>query len=179
MKHLYFIRHGLSEMNKASRWSGAKSETPLTAEGRAQAKAAGIAAKELGIDYIISSPLNRAYDTAKIIAAEIGYPIALIERNHLLIERDFGSLEGRPWRSDEILDGVTDLEPAEAIIERAHLTLEYLHTRKAESILISSHGTFGRALRHVVNPDIPFGHGPRGYGTPETRLPNGEIVQLL
>lgn len=179
MKYLYFIRHGLSEMNKASRWSGAKSETPLTAEGRVQAKVAGIAAKDLGIDYIISSPLSRAYDTAQIIAAEIGYPVTLIERNPLLIERDFGSLEGQPWRPDEDLDGVADLEPAEVIIERARLLLEYAHTLEAESILISSHGTFGRALRHVINPDIPFGQGPRGYGTPETRLPNGEIVQLL
>ena len=179
MKHLYFIRHGLSELNKERRWSGGQSNTPLIPEGRAQAKAAGITAKTYNIDYIISSPLSRAYDTAKIVAQEIGYPIDKIERNSLLIERDFGSLEGQPWQPDFDLDGVSDVETIDSILERATLTLEHLYGLDAEVILVSGHGTFGRAFRHIIHPDIPFGVGRSGFGSPETRFPNGEIVKLI
>ncbi len=64
MKHLYFCRHGLSVLNKEGKWAGS-TETPLTVEGRTQAKLAGKAAQNLKIDYIICSPLSRAHDTAK------------------------------------------------------------------------------------------------------------------
>src|SRR6185437_9776053 len=166
MKHLYFIRHGLSEMNKTGVWSGAASESPLTAEGRNQAKAAGIAAKQLGLDYIISSPLSRAHDTAKIIAGAIGYPEEKIELNSLLIERDLGPLEGQPWDPDLNLDDIADVETAEEITRRAKLTLAHLQTLDAESILVVSHGSFGRAFRHVIHPDIPFEVSEVGYRFP-------------
>lgn len=173
MKHLYFIRHGLSEMNAVSKLSGAGSDTPLTPEGRAQAKAAGIAARSLGINYIISSPLIRAHDTAKIIAKEIGFPEDDIELNSLLIERHFGPLEGTLWTPDLNLDGVSDVETRDSVLARAHLALEHLQTLNAENILISSHGTFGRALRHILQPDTPFKVTPMS-----ARFPNGQIVKL-
>lgn len=174
MKHLYFIRHGLSEMNKAGIWSGAQSQSPLSKEGRQQAQKAGIVAKQLGIDYIISSPLSRAHDTAKLIAREIGYPEAKIELNSLLIERDLGPLEGKPWNPDLNLDDIADVETADTIAERARLTLDHLQTLDAEAILVVSHGSFGRAFRHAVHPDIPFEVTPEAY-----RFPNGEIIKLL
>jgi uncharacterized phosphatase len=174
MKHIYFIRHGLSEMNIASKLSGAGSDTPLAPEGKTQAKAAGMAAKDLGIDYIISSPLIRAHDTAKIIAEEIGYPINKIELNSLLLERHFGPLEGTPWTPDLNLDGISDVETRESVLERAQLTLEHLRTLDAENILVASHGTFGRALRYILAPDTPYKVTPKS-----DRFPNGQIIQLL
>src|SRR5690606_2527197 len=71
MKKLYFIRHGLSVMNRQGVFSGSI-DTPLTDEGRKQAKRAGKLARDFGIDYIVSSPLARALETAQIIAGEIG-----------------------------------------------------------------------------------------------------------
>lgn len=174
MKHLYFIRHGLSEMNKAGIWSGAQSQSPLTKEGHLQAIEAGLAAKNLGINYIISSPLSRAHETAKIIAREIGYPETKIELNSLLIERDLGPLEGQPWDPDLNLDDIADVETADTIARRARLTFEHLQSLDAESILVVSHGSFGRAFRHIVHPDIPFEVTEVGY-----RFPNGKIIKLL
>jgi probable phosphoglycerate mutase len=174
MKHLYFIRHGLSEMNAAGKLSGAGSDTSLTPDGRAQAKAAGVAAKHLGIDYIISSPLTRAHDTAKIVAIEIGFPADKIELNSLLLERHFGSLEGSEWDPDLNLDGISDVETRESVLERALLTLEHLQTLNADNILVSSHGTFGRALRHTLRPNTPYKVTPAS-----DRFPNGQIIQLL
>lgn len=157
-------------MNVAGKWSGT-TETPLTNEGRAQAKAAGQAAKDLNIDYIACSPLSRAKETAKIIAKEIGYPINKIHINPMLIERHFGELEGQSWNPDINLDGISDIETSETIIYRANLVLEWLHSVEAEHILVVSHGSFGRALRSLILTEFPF-EGP-------DRLANAELHKWL
>ncbi len=173
MKHLYFVRHGQSEANVNNMWAG-QSESPLTAEGRAQAKTAGHKARSLEIGHIISSPFGRTHDTAKVIAREIGYPIHQIELSSLLIERHFGELEGKPWKPDLNLDGFVDVETTDAILERAKLAYEHLLTIDAETILVVSHGTFGRALRHIIYPEIPF-----RPGDVTTRLGNAEILKFI
>jgi broad specificity phosphatase PhoE len=173
MKHLYFIRHGKSEMNMLNIFSG-HTDSPLSAEGIEQAKKAGKAAKHLHIDHIISSPLSRAHDTAKYIAQEIGFPAKDVELNSLLIERNFGSMEGQPWSPDFNMDGVADAETFDSLQQRAVLVWEYLQTIPAENILIVSHGSTGRMLRNVINPDIPFSGGGVGH-----HFPNAAIVQLI
>lgn len=173
MKHLYFVRHGLSEANLAGVWSGT-SETPLSAEGKEQAKLAGEHAKSLGIDHIICSPLGRAHDTAKIIAKEIGLAAENIELNSLLTERHFGQMEGQPWGIDLDVDGFLDVETRDSVLERAKLALEHISQLDAESILVVSHGSFGRAFRHTIHPEIPFRHGDKA-----TKIPNAQIVQLI
>lgn len=167
MKKLYFIRHGQSEMNTRNLWAGV-TNTPLTDEGRRQAKAAGYAAKDLGIDLIVSSPLVRAHETAKIVAKEIGYPGEKILINSLLIERNFGELEGKPYDPDLNLDGFSDLEVDDALVARAHLALKWINSHQADHILVVSHGSFGRALRSMLKAEYPMSH-------PE-KLKNAEIV---
>src|SRR6059058_1306401 len=103
MKHLYFVRHGLSVMNKKGVFSG-RTETPLDPEGIKQAEAAGREAKELNIDLIVSSPMERCRETATIIAQQIGYPVADILFEDLFMERAFGVLEGTAYRTDMDLD---------------------------------------------------------------------------
>lgn len=171
MKHLYFCRHGLSRLNEEGRWAGGKTETPLTALGRQQAKKAGRGAKKLGIDYIICSPLSRAHDTAQLIAEEIGYAKHDIEVNSLVVERHFGELEGTLWQPDMDLDGFSDVETVDSILERARMTLRHLETLDADVILVVSHGSFGRALRHAIDPTIPF--------RKSEKFQNAEIVKLL
>jgi probable phosphoglycerate mutase len=170
MKKLYFVRHGLSEMNVSGHWSGT-TETSLTAEGRRQAKRAGQKAKELKIDYIVASPLSRARETAEIIAKEIGYALEEIHINDLFIERHFGELEGRPWNPDLDLDGIVDIETVDTILERAKLALNFLHSLKADNVMVVSHGSFGRALRHHLLQEYPFSH--------PARLTNAEINEWL
>ncbi|HET8709715.1 MAG TPA: histidine phosphatase family protein [Candidatus Saccharimonadales bacterium] len=173
MKHLYFCRHGLSEMNKLGLWAG-QTETPLAEEGKLQAKLAGEKANELAIDKIISSPYERAHDTAKIIADAIGYPLDHIELNSLFIERHFGALEGTPWQPDLNLDGFADIETFDTLFERCKLGFEFLLALPQDNVLLVSHGSTGRMLRHVIHPDIPFERTElsKGFG-------NAEIVQLL
>lgn len=170
MKRLYFIRHGLSEMNVQGVFAGL-TNTPLTDEGREQAKEAGKKAKDLKIDHIVCSPLDRAHETARIIAKEIGYPIEDIELNSLLIERDFGSLEGQPWSLDVNVDGFSDVETTGSLLSRARLALDFLESLDYNNVLVVSHGALGRALRHHILEEFPFSH--------PHRIPNAEILQLV
>jgi uncharacterized phosphatase len=170
MKKLYFVRHGLTEMNVSGHFSGS-TETNLTEVGRKQAKLAGKHAKNLGIDYIISSPQSRALETAKIIAKEIGYPVNNIHTNSLLVERHFGVMEGQPWNPDLDYDGIADVETSDTLINRAKLALDFLHTVEANNILVVAHGAIGRAIRHHILEDFPF--------EKFHKIENAEIVQWI
>lgn len=169
MKKMYFVRHGLTEMNVAQLASGT-TETPLTTEGKKQARLTGRHAKNLHIDYIVCSPLGRAVETAKIIAKEIGYPAKKIHYNSLFIEQHFGAYEGQPWDPDLDLDGIVDAEKTDQLLARAQMAHEFLHTLDAHNILVVSHGRFGRALRHHI-ADHPF--------TDYSKINNAEIVQWI
>lgn len=165
MTHLYFVRHGLSELNAAGRIAGV-TDTPLVNEGRKQAKLAGKAAKKLGIEYVISSPLSRAHETAKIIAKEIGYPEEKIEINPLFIERNFGEREGQPYIPDFDYDSISNAEKTHELLSRAEQCVKYLHSLPYNKILVVSHGSTGRALRHHLFEDQPF-HLPIKYKSAE------------
>ena len=73
MSVLYLVRHGESEWNWRGRIQGRR-ESPLTDVGRAQAAALGRMLREAlpdpGID-VVASPLERAFETATIIAHEL------------------------------------------------------------------------------------------------------------
>lgn len=178
MKRLYFVRHGLSELNQSGHFAG-MTDTPLTATGKKQAKLAAQHAKDLRIDYIVSSPLSRALETAQILAVEIGYPKTKIHVNKLFIERDFGELEGKPYAPDTNLDGISDIETVDTILERARLAVKFLHTLEANNILVVSHGSFGRALRSQILPEFPFSNLSTGGSKVKLGLPNAEIVRWI
>lgn len=164
-------------MNLAGLFSG-QTETPLSTEGRAQAKRAGEYAQTLHIDHIIASPFSRAHETAKIIAKAIGYPVDKIELNSLLIERSFGSLEGTPWRPDFDIDGIADVESHDSLKHRVQLAYTYIQTIDANNILIVSHGATGRMLRHVIDPNIPYRSDDKAIRE-SNRFENAKIVQLI
>lgn len=168
MKKLYFVRHGLSEMNVLGFRAGSI-ETPLTDKGRAVAKLAGEHARNLGIDLIVSSSMGRALETAEIIAREISYPLEAIQKSDLLVERHFGILEGKPYKPGEDLDVVEGIEQAEALFERVTQALDWIETLPGNTVLIVSHGATGRALRHVLDPNISFA---------SASFNNAEIVEL-
>lgn len=171
MKHLYFVRHGLTEMGKSGLRAGAGTETLLAPEGHEQARHAGHHAKTLDIDHIISSPQKRAHHTARIIAHEIGFPEKDIVLNSLFVERHFGELEGVRWEADMDIDGFADVETTDTLLHRMHLAYEFLRSLPFDNVLVVSHGSTGRALRHIIHPEIPF-HGSEPFE-------NGQIVQLI
>jgi broad specificity phosphatase PhoE len=161
MKKLYYIRHGQSETNKNGQWGG-QVDTPLTPEGHAQAKAAAKAAKEQGLkfDVIVSSPLQRAHNTAKHIANHVDYPHEEILIQDLLKERSYGVMDGKKvdpkikilHKTDEAL--IDDIEGVERLVDfqkRADKAYQYLQSLPHDNILVVAHGGFGRALWRAVN----------------------------
>ena len=94
MQTVYFTRHGETVWNVENKICGV-TDIALTDRGREQARALGrrLAAGEEGITRILCSPLVRARETAELIAAETGWPLAADER---LREQAFGRYEGTP-----------------------------------------------------------------------------------
>lgn len=82
------------------------------------------------------------------------------------MEQDYGSLEGKPWSPDLNMDGFSDIETVDSLLERAHLALGWLKTFEEKHILIVSHGSFGRTLRSLINKDYPYNH-PSRFGNAE------------
>jgi ribonuclease H / adenosylcobalamin/alpha-ribazole phosphatase len=85
------LRHGQTELSVQRRYSG-RGNPALTDAGRQQAgAAAGYLAQRGGIAAVLSSPLQRAYDTAATAAKALGLDVTVDDD---LIETDFGAWEG-------------------------------------------------------------------------------------
>lgn len=167
MRHLYFARHGQSVLNVSGHSAG-HTDTPLTDEGRKQATEAGkkVKAEGLVFDLIVASPLSRAYDTAKLIAEEVGYPADKILLHDFFIERNFGELEGKPyihnmkeWLANPFLiDHLKDVEKIETLHKRAEEAVNYLKSLDSDTILVVSHGAIGRSMQRVIENKTIHGY---------------------
>ncbi|NLK74230.1 MAG: histidine phosphatase family protein [Clostridiales bacterium] len=87
---LYLIRHGETIWNKAGKIQG-HADIALNENGRQIAMLTGKALEDVHFDKIFSSPLVRAYETAKIIGASRNIDIIISEE---LKEIGFGEYEG-------------------------------------------------------------------------------------
>ncbi|OMC48616.1 bifunctional RNase H/acid phosphatase [Mycobacterium sp. IS-1264] len=88
---LLLLRHGQTELSVERRYSG-RGNPALTEVGRRQAQAAArYLAERGGIAAVLSSPLQRAYDTAATAAKALGLDVTVDDD---LIETDFGAWEG-------------------------------------------------------------------------------------
>jgi probable phosphoglycerate mutase len=67
-KNVLLFRHGQTDWNLANRLPGQAAGVPLNATGRQQALDTGVALSVLPIHVLVSSPLERAQDTASLIA---------------------------------------------------------------------------------------------------------------
>ena len=85
------LRHGETALSAERRFAG-RGDIPLTEEGLRQAAAAAewLAARG-GIDVIVTSPLQRARQTAEAVAMATGAPLEVEDG---LAETDFGKWEG-------------------------------------------------------------------------------------
>lgn len=170
MKKLYFIRHGQSELNARGLYSG-QNDTPLTITGRDQARRVADEVRKLRIDLIVCSPLERAHETASIVAAETGYPVGKILTNPILSERKLGEMESTPWipgkkNYDDFKGAETDAE----LVRRAQRAMKWLESLPADHILIVAHGGIGRA-RAVASEEFPISH--------PHRMKNAQLYELL
>ena len=89
---LLLVRHGQTTFNLEGRLPGQLPGIALTDEGRRQAQQAAVALSGLPLSAVISSPLERALDTAQIIARGWALPVQLDPR---LMDTDVGAWSGQ------------------------------------------------------------------------------------
>lgn len=80
---LYLLRHGIAADRET--WDGSDEQRPLTSEGRKSMEREAKVMQDLGIcpDRIITSPLTRARETAKIVADRLGLEARIVEDGRL------------------------------------------------------------------------------------------------
>jgi uncharacterized phosphatase len=91
--HIQFIRHGKTDWNNDNRYQGT-SDIPLNETGREQAATLATAMQGESWDRLVSSPLSRAFETARAIASGIGIPEEEIVPDKRAMERAYGDAEG-------------------------------------------------------------------------------------
>lgn len=181
MTEIFIARHGQNEDNAKSILNGHR-DLPLTELGREQARELGRGILDVGLmfDYVYSSPLIRAFETARITAAEAILPEPQVM--DLLIERDFGCMTGRPIadiyqlgpeqliKTDTITYFISP-EGAETfpqLVERGSELLKIVRREhEGERVLLVCHGDIGKMIYSAatgkpwmqVLKDFHFGNG--------------------
>jgi uncharacterized phosphatase len=90
MATLVLVRHGETDWNRERRFQG-HADTPLNETGRAQARELAALLEGEDLTAIYTSPLQRAAETARIVAEQLGLPARELEA---LREIDVGDWQG-------------------------------------------------------------------------------------
>lgn len=158
---IYFVRHGQTDYNVLGKYYG-RTDVVLNETGQKQAREIAKFLSGISFDKIITSPLKRAYDTAKIIGE--GRQI-VIEKEELLCEQNFGIFEGKSyselqkeypqelkvWNEDFSNIAPRNGESFRQVRERVDRFVEKLKLQKEEKILIVAHkGTFGHFFASML-----------------------------
>jgi broad specificity phosphatase PhoE len=139
------VRHGETEWSRDRRHTG-RTDIPLTAAGREQALLAGrrLAGREWAL--VLASPLQRAWETARLAGVQA-------QPEDDLMEWDYGAAEGRTtaeiraerpgwdiWR-----DGPEGGEPPDAVGERADRVIARALAAEGD-VALFAHGHLLRVL---------------------------------
>ena len=171
---IYIVRHGETALNTMGLLQGRLDE-PLNENGTGLAEITGSALKGIRFDRCISSPLNRAMETAEIILRRSGNDIP-VSTDDRILEISFGDLEGRSISEMEKRDadafyfdpfnfkGFPNGESVNDVCRRTQSFLKELTARDdGKTYLVSTHGT---AMRSMINyltedpSDYWLGHVP-------------------
>ena len=172
---LYVVRHGETIWNLEGRVQGV-SDIPLTDKGRENAAELKELVSSLNIDVVISSPLKRAIETAKIIT-DNKLPINTDDR---IKERDWGMNEGASldivdkvdcW--DVILNtGVMNIEKLQDFMLRVSEFIEDIKVRyKDKNVLIVTHSAVIRVIHYML------GRIPEDGDLSKINIPNLRILE--
>ena len=167
---IMLIRHGETEWNILGKFQGS-TDIPLSNEGIRQAFMLKERLKS-DFDYIFSSPLKRAYETAKILCDESGKQVSIAEE---IREINFGEWEGltvkgiaekypdifNEWRNDKregkFCGG--DMSTLNASIRAKNCIMEIANKHKGKKIVIVAHGGIIKAgLIGIFEWDMSMDH---------------------
>jgi broad specificity phosphatase PhoE len=156
---LFLVRHGETDWNQQRRIQGL-TDIPLNDVGRGQARTTGRLLARRSWDAVYSSPLSRAFETARIIAGELGLEDPTPVDS--LVERNYGEAEGlnfleveRRWPDRGAVPGQ---ESREEVVARVVPALRDLATaHPSQSLVVVTHGGAIRAVLTAVQPDSSHG----------------------
>lgn len=172
---LYIVRHGETPWNKDKRLQG-NVDIKLNEYGRELAVKTGEGLKDTRIDLIYSSPLMRAYETAKLIRGNRNIEIITDDR---IKEISFGHFEGSNFselirdenltfkyffKKPESYVAAEDAETFEHLIERAG---DFMRDKieplaaSCERVMIVAHGAINKAIMSYIkkHPTSEFWSG--------------------
>lgn len=166
--HITLLRHGRTHADDEGIKEG-RYDSPLTDIGREQAKARAqeFLSRKFQFDCIIASTLQRAHETAQIIAKTLAVPI---ETDPDWMEKDIGPATGKSWEEFKKKYPIPDFRnPYEPFFDtgessweiycRAAKALEQVIRRGAGHYLVVAHGLIlNAALRTIVGAQ-PSPHG--------------------
>lgn len=158
------IRHGETALNAKGCYYG-RTDAVLSEKGISQARYLKEILKEVSFDYIVASPLVRAYNTAQIVMEEREQEIFGDRR---LMEQDFGIFEGMTYKEIQSnypkeLDAWNEefstyrIPKGESFADVRSRTEDFLRDipsgreSKGEKMLIAAHkGTLGHLLAAML-----------------------------
>lgn len=167
MTELILVRHGETDWNFEKRIQGS-TDIPLNETGRAQASAAAERLAAEHWDAIVTSPLGRAQETARIIARRLGLGEPQVDGR--LVERAYGEAEGMDAAALAErfpgMEGVPGIEKRSDVTRRVLPALEGIALEHpGERVLIVAHGgVIGSLVRYVTEKALPAA---------AVRIPNG------
>jgi probable phosphoglycerate mutase len=163
------VRHGQTDWNAQRRLQGS-TDIPLNDVGRGQARDAVAVLSGYEWDTIVSSPLSRAAETARLIAGGLGLSV----ERHVpeLTERSFGPAEGLQAGPElealRVPGGFRGAESEDEAASRGLAALEGLADEfRGRRVLVVAHGTLirvslsraiGRTLQSVDNAVLNLAH---------------------
>jgi broad specificity phosphatase PhoE len=147
------LRHGQTDWNINFLLQGV-TDIPMNRTGIDQIRLAAKAIRREDWDVVLTSPLDRARQTAEIIQSELGFDSVIEEQ--LLIERSFGEAEGlshEQWRQKYAnLDHIPGGESRTELAERSQLLLDNVASNFAgKRVLAVSHGALIRTLIAIAS----------------------------
>lgn len=181
MSHLILTRHGESQFNAKSLWTGTW-DVPLTDKGRHEAAMVAHTIKDFRPTYAFTSNLSRATETLQIILStnhwkpKVTADSALGERdygeltgmNKWVVEEKYGAAQFNRWRRgwDEPVPGGETLKQVyQRVVPYYDKHIAPL-LKKNTAVLLTAHGNSLRALikyldelsnDQVKNLEMPFG----------------------
>jgi broad specificity phosphatase PhoE len=160
MHQVTLIRHAITDWNVAGKFQG-HSDITLSESGIAQARCLAERCKRWQVDRVVSSPLKRTLETARIV-----FPDRDLELDDRLKEIHFGAFEGYThqqnmthaawvaWIDDPFLRPAPGGESYQQVMARAVAWLEAL-PKTGHTVAVTHAGVIRMLVSHVLGLKRP------------------------
>lgn len=184
---IFLLRHAQT-LDNLSGINGARTNSPLTDEGKKQTKQLIPQLKKNKYDVIFVSPAHRTLETVQPYIDSLKKFKPEIISSNLIHERDLGELTGTPKgainkykeenniKEDKIVWRPPKGESILDVTERAKEFLKLLKEKYSnKSVLICGHQNFLRCLELLLLKKSPY----EFYSDNPPKLKNGELRKIL